>query len=172
MAKPMVAIFRHWPMAAALLCASGASAAEPDQPSLAFAFEELVTLGADIPVGRTAIGERNIVPITGGAFSGPGLKGIIMGGSWDWQLIRADGCRQLKADYMLKTDDGAIVNVVNTAVSCRGKTPGAVTRTHPLFEPPLGKYEWLGQTAFVGTLDPVTLPGGQRAVRIRFYKVN
>lgn len=159
------------PIAAALLVATSASAAEPAQPSLEFAFEEVVMLGADIPVGKTALGERNIVPITGGTFSGPGLKGTIIGGSWDWQLLRTDGCRQIKADYMLRTDDGAIINVVNTAVSCRGKT-GAPVRTHPVFEPPLGKYEWLGQTTFIGTLEPAALPGGGRAVHIRFYKVN
>lgn len=159
-------------IAPTLLGVTAAGAAEPAQPSLEYAFEETVTLGEDIPVGKTALGERNIIPITGGAFAGPGLRGTIIGGSWDWQLVRADGCRQLKADYMLKTDDGAIINVLNTAVSCRGKIPDAVTRTHPLFEPPLGKYEWLGQSAFVGTLEPVTLASGQRAVHIRFYKVN
>jgi Protein of unknown function (DUF3237) len=158
--------------AAALATTMAAQAAEPAAPSLEFAFEEVVTLGPDIPVGKTVLGERNIIPITGGMFSGPGLKGTVMGGGWDWQLIRPDGCRQLKADYMLKTDDGAVINVVNTAVSCRGKVPNAVTRTHPVFEAPVGKYEWLGQNAFIGTLDPVSLPSGQRAVRIRFYKVN
>ncbi len=160
------------PALASLLLLTATATAEPPPPALEFAFEEIVTLGPDIPVGRTALGMRNIVPITGGTFAGSGLKGTILGGSWDWQLLRADGCRQIKADYMLRTDDGAVINVVNTAVSCRAANPAAPVRTHPLFEPPLGKYQWLGQTTFIGTLDPIALPGGARAVRIRFYKVD
>ena len=141
------------------------------EPTLEFAFEETVMLDADLPVGTTSVGTRNIVPITGGTFEGPGIHGTIMAGGWDWQLRRADGCLQIKADYMLRTDDGAVINVVNTGVSCRAKDPKAVVRTHPVFEAPQGKYDWLSQSCFVGTLDPVSLPDGKRAVRIRFYRV-
>jgi hypothetical protein len=38
-----------------------------------------------------------------------------------------------------------------------------------VFEPPLGKYAWLGQSAFIGTLE-VAESGGKPAVRLRFYK--
>ncbi|SMC96092.1 DUF3237 domain-containing protein [Novosphingobium sp. B1] len=141
------------------------------EPTLEFAFEETVMLDADVLVGATSVGTRNIVPITGGTFEGPRIRGTIMGGGWDWQLRRADGCLQIKADYMLRTDDGAVINVVNTGVSCRAKDPKAVVRTHPVFEAPQGKYDWLSQGCFVGTLDPVSLPDGKRAVRIRFYRV-
>lgn len=141
------------------------------EPTLEFAFEETVMLDADVPVGATSVGTRNIVPITGGTFKGPRIRGTIMGGGWDWQLRRADGCLQIKADYMLRTDDGAVINVVNTGISCRAKDPKAVVRTHPVFEAPQGKYDWLSQGCFVGTLDPVSLPDGKRAVRIRFYLV-
>jgi hypothetical protein len=141
------------------------------EPTLEFAFEETVMLDADVPVGATSVGTRNIVPITGGTFEGPRIRGTIMGGGWDWQLRRADGCLQIKADYMLRTDDGAVINVVNTGISCRAKDPKAVVRTHPVFEAPQGKYDWLSQGCFVGTLDPVSLPDGKRAVRIRFYLV-
>ncbi|MGE8135126.1 DUF3237 domain-containing protein [Novosphingobium subterraneum] len=146
--------------------------AQASEPLLEFAFEETVTLDADVPVGQTSLGTRNIVPITGGTVEGPGIRGTIMGGGWDWQLRRADGCLQIKADYMLRTDDGAVINVVNTGVSCRAKDPKAVVRTHPVFEAPQGKYDWLSQGCFIGTLDPVSLPDGKRAVRIRFYRVS
>ena len=139
-------------------------------PTLEFAFEETVTLGTAIPVGNTALGKRNIVPITGGTFEGPGIKGTVIPGGWDWQLTRADGCTQIKADYMLKTDDGVVINVVNAGALCPPKDgkPAAV-RTEAVFEAPLGKYEWLGQTAFVGTLELAADAPGP-AVRIRFYK--
>ena len=141
-------------------------------PKLEFAFEETVTLGAAVPVGSTPLGKRNIIPITGGTFEGPGVKGTVMPGGWDWQLTRADGCTQVKADYMLKTDDGVVINVVNTGVLCPPKDgkPSA-GRTQPVFEAPLGKYSWLGQAAFIGTLELATDTSGP-AVRIRFYKAD
>lgn len=141
------------------------------EPLLEFAFEETVLLADDVPVGQTVLGRRNIIPITGGTFSGPGIRGTILPGGWDWQLQRADGCVQIRADYMLRTDDGAVINVVNTGVSCRSNDPTLPIRTHPVFEAPEGKYAWLSQGCFIGTLDPVNLAEGQRAVRIRFFKV-
>ncbi|GAA0329781.1 hypothetical protein GCM10009087_44970 [Sphingomonas oligophenolica] len=143
----------------------------PDVPRLEFALEELVTLAAPIPAGRTPYGERNIIPITGGTFQGPGITGTILPGGWDWQLRRADGCLDVKADYMLKTDDGVVINVVNRGAICGPKGGEMLPiRTAPVFEAPLGKYEWLAQSAFVGTLEVTTLDG-KPAVRIRFYRV-
>jgi len=156
----------------ALVCPWATSAEVPAQPApkLEFAFEETVTLGAAIPVGNTPLGKRNIVPITGGTFEGPGIKGTIVPGGWDWQLTRADGCTQIKADYMLKTDDGVVINVVNAGSLCPPKDgEPRPARTQPVFEAPIGKYEWLGQTAFVGTLELATGTPGP-AVHIRFYK--
>jgi hypothetical protein len=149
--------------------ALGQAQAQP-APRLEFAFEETVTLGAAIPVGSTPLGKRNIIPITGGTFEGPGIKGTVIPGGWDWQLTRADGCTQVEADYMLKTDDGVVINVINTGALCPPKDgkPSAV-RTQPVFEAPLGKYAWLGQAAFIGTLELATDTPGP-AVRIRFYK--
>src|SRR3569623_3356080 len=111
-------------------------------PALQFAFEETVTLGAAIPVGSTPLGKRNIVPITGGTFEGPGIRGTIVPGGWDWQLVRADGCVDVHADYMLRTDDGVVINVVNDGALCRPQAgqPPTPVRTSPRFEAPLGKY--------------------------------
>ena len=61
--------------------------------------------------------------------------------------------------------------MVNDGVSCRARDPHAVVRTHPVFEAPLGRYDWLSQGAFIGTLEPGTAPDGARAVRIRVYRV-
>lgn len=144
----------------------------PAPPRLEFAFEELVTLGTAIAPGKTAYGARNMIPITGGTFEGPELKGTIVPGGWDWQLVRADGCIDVHADYMLRTDDGVVINVVNDGALCMpkaGEAPRPV-RTSPRFEAPLGRYQWLGQTAFIGTLEAAKGPMGEPAVRIRIYK--
>ena len=153
--------------------ASSATAQESRDPSLAFVFEEIVTLGPAVTVGERALGTRRFIPITGGTFEGPGIKGTIMPGGWDWQLDRPDGCTEIEADYFLRTDDGAIINVVNTGVICRAEegSPPPPVRTHPVFEPPLGRYEWLGRGAFVGKLEMAPASAGP-AVRIRFYRAD
>ena len=146
-------------------------AAAQQAPTLEFAFEEIVTLGGATSPGDTARGGRLIIPITGGTFEGPEIKGTVMPGGWDWQLRRADGCTDVEADYFLKTDDGVVINVLNKGVICppEGGTPRPV-RTHPVFEAPRGKYEWLSQVAFVGTLEAAP-PSAGPAVKIRFYRV-
>ena len=136
---------------------------------LQFVFEEFVTLGAAIHPGETPFGDRNIVPITGGVFSGPNIHGKVMPGGWDWQLATKTGCHSLHADYMIQTDDGAIINVVNQGMICAA--PGADARlfTTPTFEAPLGPHAWLNGGVFIGTLE-VTKYDGKPAVHIRFYQ--
>ncbi len=150
--------------------AQSAAPVSNDAPRLEFVYEETVTLGSSIHPGATPFGERNIVPITGGTFSGPRLRGKILPGGWDWQLSTKNGCFFLQANYMIQTEDGAIINVDNRGRSCPKDPahPGPIYTT-PVFEAPLGAYEWLNGGAYVGTLD-VTTAGGKPAVRIRFYR--
>lgn len=141
-----------------------------ETPKLEFVFEELVTLGPSEHPGKTPFGERNIVPITRGTVSGPKIKGTVMPGGWDWQLSTG-GCNRLKADYMIKTDDGVIINVLNQASTCDGNAAqSSFIMTSPVFEAPLGRYQWLNGGVYVGALKVTTFQGKQ-AVRIRFYKV-
>lgn len=148
-----------------------APAAAQEEPTLEFVFEEIVKLGDVTVPGDTARGGRIIIPITGGTFAGPDIKGVVVPGGWDWQLRRADGCTDVKADYFLRTDDGVVINVVNTGAICAGEGGARrPVRTHPVFEAPRGKYEWLSQNAFVGTLE-LAPPENGPAVRIRFYRV-
>ena len=147
-----------------------ADAGQPAPPQLKFVFEELVTLDADVHVGETPMGKRNIVPITGGTFYGPGLKGRILPGGWDWQLLNASGCSSISADYMIETDDGVIIHVVNGGTLCPNSQGTKETRlTTPVFEAPKGKYDWLNGGAYVGTLAGATVDG-KRAVKIQYFK--
>lgn len=139
-------------------------------PRLTYVFEELVTLDPSIPVGNTPAGQRTIVPITGGTFSGPGLKGKVLPGGWDWQLADAGGCFHLKADYMIQTDDGVTINVLNTGTWCKDSSGKSTPQfTTPVFEVPKGRYDWLNGGAWVGTVE-VTKVDAKPAVRIRFYR--
>jgi hypothetical protein len=148
------------------------AAQEAPEPNLEFVFEEVVKLEPAIEVGQTARGNRRIIPIVGGRFEGPNIRGEVLPGGWDWQLDRADGCTDVVADYFLKTDDGVVINVRNTGTICRAAegAPPVPVRTHPVFEPPLGKYQWLGEQTFVGTLG-LASPNEGLAVQIRFYRV-
>lgn len=136
-------------------------------PRLEFIFEEVVELGKAMHPGATPWGERNIVPITGGTFSGPDISGKILPGGWDWQLMTKSGCMRLNADYMIQTSDGVIINVLNKGTMCSKPGQTGFSTTSPIFEAPLGRYEWLNDGAYVGTLEVIS---GKPAVRIRFFK--
>lgn len=140
----------------------------PTPPKLEFLFQETVSIGAAVHVGETPLGARTMIPITGGTFSGPQIKGTIVGGGWDWQLGSKNGCTGVRADYMLRTDDGITINVLNRGSICGAFSPAAPAFTSPTFEAPLGKYDWLNRGAYIGTLEPI--PGVASAVRIRFYR--
>lgn len=162
-------------MAGLVACASAAPglAQEENVPVAVFAFEEIVTLGPAVAPGKT----RNMIPITGGSFEGPGydgegIRGEILPGGWDWQLIREDGCVEIEADYFLRTDDGAVINIVNKGTLCPPQAGAAPVpaRTHPVFEAPSGKYDWLNRSAFVGTLEMAD-PAHGPAVKIRLFRL-
>jgi len=160
------------------LAAAGPAAAQTapqdeTAPNLEFLFEEVVTLGTTVHVGNTARGGRIIIPITGGTFEGPDIAGEVLPMGWDWQLVRADGCIDAEADYFLRTNDGVVLNVFNTATICPedAETESHAVVTHPVIEAPLGKYEWLSQSALVGTLVPEMAGGVPIAVRIRIYRI-
>lgn len=155
-----------------LLLAPAALAATADAPPTAqFVFEETVLLAPDMKVGKTPFGNRNIVPIIGGTFEGPGIKGTIIPGGWDWQL-GSEGCFRLEANYMLRTDDNVVINILNRGSACQQPgQPAARLITSPSFEAPIGRYGWLNDGAYLGTID-VTKVDGKPAVRIRIYKAH
>ena len=163
-------LLAFWILGPAPLHAQAKTGDTLETPKVEFVFEELVTLGPSEHPGKTPWGERNIVPITGGTVAGPNIKGTVMPGGWDWQ-ISAGGCNRLKADYMLKTDDGVIINVLNRATMCSDDaSTDDLIMTAPVFEAPLGRYQWLNGGVYVGSLKVTTFEGRQ-AVRIRIYRV-
>ncbi len=148
---------------------AGSRAVAADSPSSAPPGLELAMMvTADIadatPLGASPSGARRIIPITGGKFAGPKLKGIILPGGEDAQFDRADGVTVFEARYWLKADDGAVIKVVNRAL--RDRSNGYL-RTQPEFEAPVGPHDWLNRAIFVGTLTP----GGPKQVVLRYFKV-
>jgi len=142
----------------------------PPAPQLEFMFEAEVLLAPRVEVGGTAFGQRGYIPIIGGTFSGPAIKGKVVPGGWDWQLQTSAGCSSLHADYFLQTDDGVMFNVVNHGQFCLEKgQPFTPAFTQPRFEAPMGRYGWLNHGAWISRLEGGKDPAHPSVV-IRFYR--
>ena len=126
-----------------------------DTPQLEFALQLCVTLGETYSVGETQHGRRTVIPITGGTFEGPLLKGTILNGGADYQLANTALNRtELEAIYSIKTDDGVYIHVRNRGIICGGKdengNPTFYFRAAPQFEAPADSpYAWMNNALFV-----------------------
>ena len=58
---------------------------------LAHAFDIEVTLAPPKEVGAIATGNRRVIDITGGTFEGERMRGKVLAGGADYQLVRSDG---------------------------------------------------------------------------------
>ena len=68
-------------------------------------------LGDIQKLGNTPYGERRIINILGGTVEGPKLKGKVLPGGADWQIVRADGVVHLTARYTIETDSRRLILV-------------------------------------------------------------
>src|SRR5207253_4928152 len=59
--------------------------------------------------GAVPHGVRSFVPVAGGDFEGPRLRGKILPGGADWLLLRADGVLEFDLRITLETDDHALI---------------------------------------------------------------
>lgn len=129
---------------------------EPKEtPQLEFALQLKVTLGETYRVGETQHGERIVIPITGGTFEGPNIKGTIINGGADYQLAnKAQHRTELEAIYSIRTDDGVYIHVRNRGIIYDGKdaqgNPSFYFKAAPQFEAPAdSRYAWLNNALFV-----------------------
>ena len=148
-------------------------------PQLEFIFTAQVIVDQPLDLGDIAKGKRRIVPIIGGDFSGPKLRGKVLPGGADWQILRSDGVDELEARYTLCTDDGALIYVRNHALR-HGPTEvmAALAAGHPVkpdryyfrgttfFETSAVRYVWIAKHIIVCT--------GERdraCVNLKFYNL-
>jgi hypothetical protein len=151
----------------------------PVTPTLEFLAH--VRAGVEPPqlLGRTLLGERRIVPITGGEIEGPQLRGTILPGGADWQVVGDDGTALLEARYTVRTDDGALVYVRNLGlrhgapeVMARVQYGEAVDpaeyyfRSTPRFEAGDARYAWLTMPASVRCLYSIERESGRPTRRV------
>jgi Protein of unknown function (DUF3237) len=149
-------------------------------PQLEHVCDLAVTIAAPIEVGQTAAGLRRMIPITGGAVTGPQLNGQVLAGGADFQLIVGGGTQaHLDARYVIELDDGSRVFVQNTALRVASLensqrimngqpvNPDEIYfRCQPKLEAAAPRWAWLNESQFIGT--------GRRApdgVFLSFYRV-
>ncbi|HEX8945886.1 MAG TPA: DUF3237 domain-containing protein [Gemmatimonadaceae bacterium] len=129
-------------------------------------FAQAVTLESellfDITIdARPAIGgvgttgrERMIVEVSGGTFSGPLLKGTVIGPSGDWIELRSDGSSLLDVRLVMQTDDNQKIYASWRGISYTQPDGKLFARILPLFETRASKYEWLNRVVSVGVYRP------------------
>ena len=140
-------------------------------PGLQHVLDLTVYVAAPIEAGTVAglnsRGRRRIIPITGGHVSGQ-LKGHILPGGADFQMVVSETTTDLDVRYMIELDQGDYIgerifvqnralrrgSVADIAKLVRGEAvaPEAIYfRCVPTFEVSSPALEWLTQSIFVGT---------------------
>jgi hypothetical protein len=152
-------------MAAKAAPATDAGNFEPPKPRLEYMARFSVDLIAPIwELGRTTdLGKHRIIPITGGKFEGPMLKGEILNNGVDWQVVTADGMAIIDTRYLLKMDDGSLAYLQTRGV--RYGPPDVMAevakgnavdpnnyyfRLYMSFETSSEKYAWLNRSMAIG----------------------
>src|SRR3989440_2661924 len=114
-------------------------------------------------LGTVPHGNRSVVPVTGGYFEGPRLRGVILSGGGDWLLLRSDGVLELDLRITLETDDHALIFMTFQglrhgppeviAALGRGEVVDPASyyfRTLPRFETAAERYAFLQRIITVG----------------------
>ncbi len=114
-------------------------------------------------LGAVPYGVRSIVPVAGGDFEGPRLRGRILPGGGDWLLLRSDGVLELDLRITLETDDHALIYM--TFQGLRYGPPDVITafsrgevvdptryyfRTVPRFETSAEAHAFLNRIVTIG----------------------
>ncbi len=133
------------------------------EPRLTPVYRLEAVLGEPLDLGDVSQGHRRIVPLTGGTFAGPELKGkLLPGASADWQILLPDGTALGDIRYTLQTDDGALLYVQSRGVRhgsaevlarlARGEDVDASEysfRTSTQIETASARLDWLNKGVFI-----------------------
>jgi hypothetical protein len=149
-------------------------------PGLIHVADIAAKVGAPIEIGHIAGNLRRVIPVEGGEVLGPRIRGRVLPGGADFQIMRADGITELEARYVIETEEGHLIYVENRGVRWgapelmekirRGETvdPAQIYfRATPRFETAAPGYEWLMRNVFVcaGARYP-------DRVELRFFQVS
>lgn len=111
-------------------------------------------------------GNRIIVPVSGGTFEGPRLKGTVIGPGGDWIFARPDGSSVLDVRLVLQTDDAQKIYVTWRGISHTPQGGTQYARILPVFETGAARYAWLNDILAVGVYRPMPAHVAYRVYRI------
>lgn len=138
--------------------------AHPAPPALAFFATLTIQVGPAHEIGPTTAGNRRVIPILGGQVAGDGWSARVMPGGADFQAIATPTLARLDARYVLETEAGELIYVVNRAIRVasrevterlvRGEPvdPALVYfRCTPAFETAAPSLAWVNERLFLGS---------------------
>lgn len=136
----------------------------PRPPEMEYLTRLEIEVGKPLEVGTTHAGHRRVIPILGGTVRGPKLNGRVLPGGADFQLLRSATVSDLDARYVVETDNGHRVFVLNhayrtgTAEDIAALANGVEVpaeriyfRCSPIFEVAGEELSWLESTIVIGT---------------------
>jgi hypothetical protein len=122
-----------------------------------------ITAAPPQKLGTVPHGVRSIVPVTGGDFEGPRLRGVVLPGGGDWLLVRSHGVLELDLRITLETEDHALIYMTfqglrhgpADAIAALGRGEAVdparyYFRTLPRFETSTETYAFLNRIVTVG----------------------
>lgn len=148
-------------------------------PGLEHIADLIARVATPIEIGRIAGNLRRVIPIEGGEVTGPRIRGRVLAGGADYQVIRSDGVTDLHARYVIETEERGLIYVENFGIRYgppelmeklrRGEPvdPALIYfRSTPRFETAAPGCEWLMRNVFVcsGARFP-------NRVELSFYRV-
>jgi hypothetical protein len=92
-------------------------------------------------------GPLRIVPVSGGTFAGPRLRGTVMPGA-DW-ITTVSGDSRLDVRIVLVTDDGAHISMTYRGIIAQQEGGGRYWRATPVFSTAAERYDWLNHIVSV-----------------------
>jgi Protein of unknown function (DUF3237) len=146
--------------------AGSAQGLSPPIPGLQLMARFTVELTGELwDLGRTSdLGRRRILPITGGRFAGPMLRGEILNSGADWQVVTDAGVTVVDTRYLLRTHDGDLIylrtqgfrhgpaDVMADLASGLAVNPSSYYfRIQMSFETAAQDYQWLNRSVAVGS---------------------
>ena len=135
-------------------------------PQLEFAFRIQIEFPAGPRIRLPIRGgeHRGFVAVKGGTVTGPLLSGeVVPESGGDWPVFRSDGVVAFDARYLIRADDGTLIQVFNRGFAhASPDVQGRIERGEPVdpaenyfrlspsFETAPGPHDWLTRTVFVG----------------------
>jgi hypothetical protein len=130
-------------------------------------FSATLELGETHEFGTTQYGERRLLDVSGGAFSGDRIKGTFLTLGLELELSLTNGTTEVEQIDILKTDDGALVYMRSCGIAT---ADGTTARVIPDFEVANSStYAWLNEGKYAATR-VVDVAGG--TVEFKVYDVS